>query len=174
MRRGTDDVAFEETQQRSGVEVEHARVGDLRILHAVDADGGEFESVTRLDVFDLVLPQHHHVITIGNEARIKAARLVRLEAIPGRSKSLAVAQCALEPAIVAAIGKARRFVDRDIFIVAGADALAIAVVHSLEQGPDGTLVGAHLRQYRTHVFRPVKQRVAAAYDAGENTFPDGR
>ena len=82
--------------------MEHARIGNLRILHAVDADGREIESVRPLGVFDLVAPQHHHVIGVGDDLRIKAARLVWLEAIPGGSKSLAVAQRTFEPVIIAA------------------------------------------------------------------------
>src|SRR5262249_62035966 len=104
-------VAVEEAEQCGRVEVEHAGVGDLLILHPVDADAGKVESVATVGVFDLMAPQHDHVIAIGNDSWIKATRLVWLESIPGSAECQALAQGAIESPIVAALKKARPLLD---------------------------------------------------------------
>jgi hypothetical protein len=106
-------------------------------------NGGEVETVAGLGIFGPVAPQRHHLVAVDNDLRIETAQLIRLEAIPGRAKFLAVARHVWATTI-AAIGKAFCLVDRDAFRVCGGHARGVAALDGVEQGLDSASVDLRL------------------------------
>jgi hypothetical protein len=89
-------------------------------------------------------PKDGDVIGIGNDERLQASVVVRLEAILRSAESLTVVECACVPRIIATIRKAGGFVDHDVLIVSCANAFAVTAVDCLEQASDGGHVGTRL------------------------------
>src|SRR5215468_11157613 len=64
--------------------------------------------------------------------------------------------------------------DRDIVVVSGTDALAVAAVHRLERGLDGALVCLRLGLRRAKILGLVEYRVPAAHGASHDALRDRR
>jgi len=83
-------------------------------------------------------------------------------------------QRAIVSSIVAAIGKARGFMDQDILIICGGHTGTISVVHRVEQAPDGVRIYARFRQFLLQLLRPIERRVPASYLALQDGADNGR
>src|SRR5215831_12943710 len=96
------------------------------------------------------------MVAVCDDARLKPARVVKLESVPGGAESLTVAERALVSPIIAAVWKTSRLMDYDVRAISRNDPGGISMFHRVEQASDlladRVLIRTRTRQRATKVL----------------------